>query len=194
MGLFSALFKKNSITNTGDKLAEQSKKEDSSPNTSSTEYLDDITFIRDIKHIVVFPWHQYDILFAARAYGWNTMIDWADYMTQADLDHISQLTTAFVAGAGEKDITASYLKNGGKCAQTPELKTEMGVLSIAGVSKKLKAPLKIIWVNQTRILKLFTLIDDELLIKKYIETMARRTFGTDDEMKLGKPLPEESQK
>ena len=33
-----------------------------------------------------------------------------------------------------------------------------------------------------------TLIDDELLVKKYVETMIRRTFGTENAMKLGKPM------
>ena len=192
MGMFSGLFKKKDTINTGNILKEENKNQSASLNVSSAEFLDDITFIQDVKHIEAKPWHQYDVLLAARIYGWDMMIDWADYMVQADLEHISQVTTASVTGAEEKDITESYLKQGGICAQTPELKTEMGVLSIAGISKKLKAPLKIVWVNQTRILRLFTLIGDEPYIKKYIETMVRRTFGTENEMKLGKPIPEES--
>ena len=65
----------------------------------------------------------------------------------------------------------------------------MGILSVAGIIQTLKVPMKIVWFNQTRILRFFTLIDDELLIKKYVETVIRRTFGTKDAMKLGKPIP-----
>lgn len=173
------------------------KKAPATPNTSVSntakiskeEYINDITFIRDMKHIPAGPWHQYDVLLAARGYGWDTMKDWADYMAHADLEHISQVTTSSL-GTEEKDITKSYTDNGGKCQTTPELETEMGVLSVAGISRTLKAPMKIVWINQTRVLRFFTLIDDELLVKKYVETMIRRTFGTKNAMKLGKPIPE----
>lgn len=158
-------------------------------NISEAEYLDDITFIREIKHIPAGPWHQYDVLLAARGYGWDTMKDWADYMSEADLEHISQVTTGSF-GIQEKDITKSYTDNGGRCKNTPELNVEMGVLSVAGMSKTLKAPMKIVWINQTQVLRFFTLVDDELLIKKYVETTIRRTFGTGNAMKLGKPIPE----
>ena len=155
---------------------------------SEDEYIDDITFIREIKHIPSGPWHQYDVLLAAQGYGWDNMLYWADYMAEADLEHISQVTTGTL-GAQENDITQSYSSNGGKCKNTPELTTERGFLSVAGISRTLKAPMKIVWINQTQVLRFFTLVDDELLIEKYIETTIRRTFGTENAMKLGKPIP-----
>lgn len=157
--------------------------------TLEIEYLDDITFIREIKHTTAGPWHQYDVLLAARGYGWDMMKDWADYMSDVDLEHISQVTTGSL-GVQEKDITKSYTDNGGRCKSMPELNVEMGILSIAGMSKTLKAPMKIVWINQTQVLRFFTLVNDDLLIKKYVETTIRRTFGTENAMKLGKPIPE----
>ncbi|MBP3321429.1 MAG: hypothetical protein J6M12_03660 [Clostridia bacterium] len=151
-------------------------------------YLDDITFIRDLKHLSVGPWHQYDILLAARGYGWDMMKEWADYMADADLEQISQVTVGGL-GAKETDITQSYIACGGRCQSTPELETERGILSVAGMSRTLKAPMKIVWINQTQVLRFFTLVDDELLIKRYAETTVRRTFGTQDAMKMGKPIP-----
>lgn len=180
MGLFDK-FKKKSVT-------PQPQSTMPSVNCSSDEFLDDITFIRDMKHILAGPWHQYDVLLAARGYGWDMMKDWADYMAVADLEHISQVTVGSL-GSQEKDITESYSSNDGKCKNTPELNVEMGMLSVAGMSKKLKAPMKIVWINQTQVLRFFTLVDDELLVKKYVETMIRRTFGTENAMKLGKPIP-----
>ncbi len=155
-------------------------------------YLDDITFIREFKHLTSGPWHQYDVLLAARGYGWDMMKDWADYMSEADLAHISQVTTGSL-GISEQDITSSYATNGGKCKSTPELETEMGILTIAGISKTLQAPMKIVWFNQTQVLRFFTSVNNELLIKKYVETTIRRSFGTDHAMKLGKPIPEETE-
>ncbi len=179
MGMFD-IFKKTSTVSksTSDKVK-----------NSEAEYLDDITFIREIKHIPAGPWHQYDVLLAACGYGWDMMRDWADYMADADLEHISQVTTGSL-GVQEKDITKSYTDNGGRCKNTPELNVEMGVLSVAGMSRTLKAPMKIVWINQTQVLRFFTLVDDDLLIKKYVETTIRRTFGTGNAMKLGKPIPE----
>ena len=61
---------------------------------------------------------------------------------------------------------------------------------IAGMSEKLCAPLKIVWFNQTRTLRFFTHVDDELLLRKYVETVIRRTFNTKDEMKPALDIPE----
>lgn len=158
-------------------------------NVKSDEYIDDITFIRAIKHIPAGPWHQYDILLAARGYGWENMIEWADYMSETDLENISEVTMGSM-GATSHDITESYLKNGGKCSRTPELSTESGMLSIAGISKVLQAPVKIVWINQTQVLRFFTLVNDDALIAKYAETTIRRNFGTKDAMKTGKPISE----
>lgn len=175
------------------------KKKDSSKNKikSSTEtanlkeeYIDDITYIRAISHVCSGPWNQYDILLASKGYGWEYMINWADYMATADLENISQVTTGNLASE-EIEITKAYKSNNNKCLSLPELETENGVLSIAGISKTLGAPMKIVWINQTNTLRLFTIIDDETLIRKYVETLVRRTFGTKNEMKLGKPIPEE---
>ena len=95
MALFDLFKKKN-----GGKETHNPQKAVSLP---TDEYLDDITFIRDIKHFQAGPWHQYDVLLAARGYGWDMMIDWADYMSVSDLGHISQVTTGYM-GTQEKDI------------------------------------------------------------------------------------------
>lgn len=180
MGL-SDLFKKKNV-------APQAE-EETETTVIDEEYLNDITFIRDMKHICNGPWHQYDVVLAARGYGWNDMISWADYMADVDLENVSQVTFSNM-GSGETDITESYKRNSDKCSQMPELTREQGVLSIAGVSKILKAPMKIVWFNQTQILRFFTFNNDETLMKKYVETVIRRTFGTENEMKLGQLIPE----
>lgn len=180
MGLFDK-FKKNK--------ASETTPNEVSETTPNEPMIDDITFIGEIRHLSNGTWHQYDVLLAASGYGWEAMLDWADYMANADLQDISQVTFSSIAGAEEEDITDSYHKNNSKCKQTPELKTENGTLSVAGISKALNAPMKIIWVNQTNVLRLFTIIDDQTLITKYVETVVRRTFGTPDAMKLAKPLP-----
>ena len=156
--------------------------------TAAGEPLDDLTFIRELRHLSQGPWHQYDVLLDARGYGWDTMLDWADYLAQADLEHVDQVTVSAL-GAQEQNITDSYASHGGRCAQTPELQREMSALSIAGISQTLRAPVKIVWFNQTQVLRFFTLVGDEPLMRRYIETVIRRTFGTEDQMKPAKPQP-----
>lgn len=125
--------------------------------------LDDISYIQEMKHLygkVGFVlWQQYDILLASQHYGWETMVDWAAYMESADIENFERLTE------------------------------ENGSLSIAGYSRTLNDSVKIVWFNQTRMLRVFTHINDETLITKYVETFIRRTFGTTDAMKLAKPVP-----
>lgn len=116
------------------------------------------------------------------------MKDRADYLSEADLEDISQVTTGIMDEASSS-VTQSYIDHGRKCAQTPELDTEQGILSIAGMSKVLQVPVKIVWTNQTNQLRLFTSVADESTMKKYVETVVRRTFGTKDAMKIGIPVP-----
>lgn len=154
------------------------------PIGSKVEYLDDITFIDSVHHSGGGgnPWEQYDVMMDARGYGWDMMKDWADYMAEADLEGISQVT---VAGAQTCDITDSYASHGGKCRETPELEVEQRLLSLAGFSKTLRAPVKIVWFNQTRLLRFFTTVRNENQMYRYAETVIRRSFGTEDAMKLG---------
>lgn len=74
---------------------------------NNEEYIDDVTFIRDIKHIPSGPWHQYYVLLAAQGYGWDYMISSADYMAAADLENISQVTSGFI-DSEDTDITELY--------------------------------------------------------------------------------------
>ena len=137
-------------------------------------------------------WQQYDILLAASGYGWDYMVDTAAYMESADLDSISTITTAEMANMPEKELIDAYKKTQGSIRDFKRLSVEKGQLAVGGISRVLKAPVKIVWFNQTRVLRVFTTVDDELLITKYIETVIRRTFGTENSMKLAKPVPPEN--
>lgn len=149
------------------------------------EQLDDSSFISGMRHITAGSWQQYDVILSAAGYGWDAMKDWADYMAMADLEHISEVTAGAMGAA--RPVTQSYTDHGGRCTRTPELDVEQGTLSVAGISKVLLSPVKIVWINQTNQLRLFTTVDDDLLIRKYLETAVRRSFGTENAMKLGKP-------
>lgn len=131
---------------------------------------------------------MYDILLESHGYGWDDMISWAAYMTEADLEGISTVTTAAISGAPESEHIDEYSAAGNDIKKIKSLEHEMGVLSIGGISRTLNMPVKIVWYNQTRALRIFTPLNDDDRMNRYVETMIRRTFGTEDAMKKARPV------
>ena len=152
--------------------------------TLPTETLDDLSYIRELHHSTAGPWHQYDILLDAGGYGWGTMLNWADAICATDLR--METVTVGDMGAGEQEYIGQVRQHGSLQA-TPELAEERGMLGVGGFSKTLPSPVKLVWFNQTRVLRIFSLLDDEALMTRYAETVIRRSFGTPDAMKLAKP-------
>ena len=175
----------------GKRKAKTRAKADNEPETM----LDDISYIQEIKHPhgnagnVV--WQQYDILLAAQHYDWWTMVDWAAYMESADINMIESVVVADLAEAIGTELVHVYNQDKVGLKNFEKLKEEQARLSIYGHSHTLNSSVQIVWFNQTRVLRVITLIDDEVLIKKYVETVIRRTFGTKDAMKLAKPIAKE---
>lgn len=157
---------------------------------SADTMLDDTSYILEMKHLYgkvrFVTWQQYDILLATQPYGWDTMVDWAAYMESADIDKIDSIIVGDLNVDNGIELAHVYNQNKGGLKNYERLKEECGMLSIAGHSRTLNDSVKIVWYNQTRVLRLFTHINDETLIKKYVETVIRRTFGTKDSMKLAK--------
>ena len=152
--------------------------------------LDDTSYIQEMKHLYgnvgIALWQQYDILLATQPYGWDTMVDWAAYMESADIDKIDSIIVGDLNVDNGIELAHVYNQNRVGLKNYERLKEECGMLSIAGHSRTLNDSVKIVWANQTRVLRLFTHINDETLITKYVETVIRRTFGTKDAMKLAK--------
>ena len=156
--------------------------------------LDDNSFIQEIKllygNVGIALWKQYDILIATQHYCWETMVDLAAYMESADIDKIDSIIVADLTDDSGIELAHVYNQNKGGLKNFERLKEEHGILSIAGHSRTLNDSVKIVWYNQTRTLRVFTHINDEVLITKYVETLIRRTFGTKDAMKLAKHINE----
>lgn len=156
--------------------------------------LNDTSYIQDMKHLSLTVksvlWQQYDFLLASRPYDWYAIVDHADYMESADFEGIESLT---IDSPEYHNFEMANIYNQNKVGlkNFDKLKEEQGSLDIAGHSRALNGPVKIVWYNQLNVLRVFTTIDNELLIKKYVETLMRRTFGTKDAMKLAKPIPKE---
>lgn len=157
--------------------------------------LDDISYIQEIQHLSAktgfVVWHQYDIMLAARPFFWEVMVDYAAYMESADLNNIDSLTITEEPGDSATELAHVYNQSKGGLKNFDKLAKEKASLGIAGHSRTLNEKVKIVWFNQTRVIRIFTPLNDETLITRYAETLIRRTFGTEDAMKLAKPVPKE---
>jgi hypothetical protein len=155
-------------------------------------FIDDDSYIESIQQLsgkVGFvTWQQYDILLATQKYGWETMVDLAAYLETSDIDSIDSLRVADMPDVNSVELAHVYNQSKVGLKNFDKLAEENGVLSITGHSRALHDSVKLVWFNQTRGLRLFTPINDETLVRRYIETVIRRTFGTNDAMKLARVI------
>lgn len=140
------------------------------------------TYIHAVSHVQCGVWHQYDILLKTTIYGWEYMLNWADYMAGSDMKQMDRVTIS-EAGKGDIDITGEFMA-GQRIPELPSVREEHASLGIAGTSNMARGPVKIVWFNQTRMLRIFTATRNDDFILKYVDTMVARSFGTKDQMKL----------
>lgn len=152
---------------------------------TNSDIQDDMSFIADMRHIQG-SWHQYDFLLAANGYGWDYIVDSADYISKAELEHIG--TVSVSDGAGETELVSEFNSAGGSVKSMKSLSDEYGAFGIGGMSKIVGGPVKVVWINQSRVIRIFTPINDEDLMLRYAETIIRRTFETPDSMKKYRPI------
>lgn len=136
---------------------------------------DQLSYIEEIQCSKSGKWRCYDVLLATQCYGWEAMKKWVDYIAKVDFITIYQIHSSN-DGSSQENIADSYIENGTNCDKTPELEIERGTLSVAGFSKLLKAPVKLVLYNQTRMIKVYTPCDDDEAVKEYIEAAASKSF------------------
>lgn len=138
-----------------------------------------VSYIEDMKQLAFkmgdIVWQQYDILLATRGYGWDDIIEAADYLASADMDYIDSISTSSPTEETE-ELVHAYRQSKGSLKDLSLLAEEKGSLGLAGHSRKFDRSLKIVWYNQTRVLRIFSMFDDAALIRKYVETMMQRAF------------------
>lgn len=88
-----------------------------------------------------------------------------------------------IMGENEKELIDAFNASGKSIKAMKSLREEAGALGIGGMSKLVGAPVKIVWINQTGVIRIMTPINDEDLLTRYAESVVRRNFGTPDAMK-----------
>ena len=174
----------------------KNKKKDSTSNVEQAPVaggntISDLSYIREIKvnEQVMVPfsgWKVYDILFDTGNYGWNYMVDSADYLTKADVSAID-LSSYNMAGS-ELHLRDQLFNSNGDIKGIEELKHENWSLAIMGESRALRKSVRIVWFNQSNRLRVYTDETDITLMTRYVETIVRRTFGTETAMALAQPV------
>ena len=156
-----------------------------SMNQNNTNILNDASYIYAVEHIVG-PWHQYDFTLATQGYGWEYILSSAKYMTETDLVNIGTISVTTLAGSQAKEYISAYKANGENISLIDELKKEASMLGVGGMSRALGGiPLKIVWINQTNLIRIMTPADDTEFMICYMETVIRRSFGSADALKKG---------
>lgn len=156
-------------------------------NSEDSNAIDDMSYIAELHHIEG-AWHQYDILLASQGYGWDYVLDSAEYVVRTELSHIGTVSASKVLGSESSELIGEFNSVDGSIKAMKSLSEEMGALGIGGVSKTIGVPVKIVWINQTRVIRIFTPVNDEDLMTRYVETLIRRTFNTPEAMKKAKPV------
>lgn len=157
-------------------------------NNDTSNYLNDASYIYAVEHIVG-PWHQYDFTLTTRGYGWDYILSSAKYMIEADLCNLGTISVVPLVGSLTKEYIKDYRANGGNLSLIEDLNNEASSLGIGGMSKVLgNMALKIIWLNQTNLIRIMTPVDDDEFMISYVETVIRRSFGTVEALKKGKGM------
>ena len=129
------------------------------------------TRIVEIKHIPAGEWHQYDIKLNFN-YGWGYMLKSAANLAVHDLLEVDSFAIADTNGNATELIEKLKAVNN-DASKVAELQHESAALSLAGTSGELKLPTKVIWFNQTQVMRVFVIMempDEDLrnFISKYI--------------------------
>lgn len=125
------------------------------------------TRIVELKHIPG-DWHQYDIKLNF-GYGWGYILKSAAQLIQKDLLSVDTITTVDAKTREAKELIDAYNAAGQNLEECKEARTEAGAFAVGGNSSEFKLPTKVIWFNQTQVLRVFTIMEvSEQDVRNYV--------------------------
>lgn len=130
-------------------------------------------YISKIQHSKNNNWHIYDVQLIS-GMGWDYILSSAQYVIDKDFSRLDGVSRAENLATAEKSCTEAVNAAGGILADCRQTSLEGSLLAVAGLSKSLNIPLKISWVNQTKILRIFTLTNINDLIEPYVNALIER--------------------
>ena len=98
-------------------------------------------YIQDMRCTSDGVWHQYDFILNGR-YGWQYMLESAEYVLQNDFIPLASVTRAEHPGGTEAEILPDIKKSDNSIINCPAATVEGSMLAVAGFSMKLKCMVK----------------------------------------------------
>lgn len=135
-------------------------------------------YITQIQHSKQEKWHIYDVQIVS-AMGWEYILTSAQYVMDRDFSRLDGVSRAESLATAEKACTDAVKAVGCKLADCDRTALEGSLLAVAGMSKSLGTAIKITWVNQTRIIRVFTLVNINDLIEPFINGLMGRKLPID---------------
>lgn len=130
-------------------------------------------YITKIQHSKVENWHIYDVRLTG-GMGWDYILASAQYVLDNDFSRLDGVSRAENLAVKEKEHTEAVKSSGNRLADCPDISREGSLLAVAGASKSLNISLKISWINQTKMLRIFTLTNINDLIEPYVNALMER--------------------
>lgn len=150
--------------------------------------IDDLSYVKKMNMTKLGNWFMYDVALDARPLGWEQIVMVVDSIAKQDMVKVEKLEAGRMVGS-PIDLKDEYEKSNHEIVNMPTLKQEASNLAIAGLSKR-AGLVQVVLFNQTNIIKFMTIQENEDIIRRYAETIARKSFDTPDDMKLGRPHEE----
>lgn len=147
--------------------------------------IDDLSYVKKIQMTKLGNWFMYDVLLDARPLGWEQIVIVVNSIAKLDMVHVDKIEVSQMAGT-PVNLMDEYEKSGHEIVNMPTLKKEASNIAIAGSSKR-AGLVQVVFFNQTSLIKFMTMEEKEDTIRRYTETIARKSFDTPDDMKLGRP-------
>ena len=121
-------------------------------------------------------WQQYDFLIDGE-YGWNYILNSAQYIADVDLDYVGTVTVTWhTKWEQQKEYIEEVRANGGRIAGCVSLWKEGYMLGVGGFSRTLGCFVKIVWINHSRRLCIFISGDVRDDMKLFAHHVIRRDF------------------
>lgn len=110
--------------------------------------------VRQLRPMADGPWEGYEFRLSGD-YGWQYMLENAQYMADADLRDVGSVTAGANPMGENRQFIEEVQANGGRIDTCPALHDERENLGVGGISRTFGVPTKVVWYNRTDLLRVF---------------------------------------
>lgn len=120
------------------------------------------------------PWQGYQFRLSG-GYGWQDILEAAQYLIDADLRDVGTVTTWTAPGDESRSCMDEVRASGGRIDACPALRQEGAGLGVGGMSRTFGVPTKVVWYNQTELICVYVR-GEARDVADYARHIVRRDF------------------